>query len=259
MVIDGAAAWDWCTVTSYEAEDAEEWARVARLFGELLPPTSRMQYIGDAWSCDEGTAFVGRARQGEKYHYMGVFTGAAAELARQWLQALPHRCTRLDIQRTLPYKFDESLALLRAVRADIEAAGRVHGWVESQEKGKTIATLYIGSWKSDKMIRVYMKAHDQHELLRCELVLRGKTANVGIRADCGAIFDGALEKVPTARLDMFKRGEGAGLNIGRKLTDTDKWLLETVLPIFEKRINSHDADARVAAAYGRALARLTEA
>lgn len=104
-------------------------------------------------------------------HYMFIASGASADSVRGTeLMYYDWKCTRLDIQVTLPS--ERTGRALYDIRECFDVT-RKYTLVESSEGGET---LYIGSRKSESFWRYYKKQELGDDVYRLEVECKGKKA-----------------------------------------------------------------------------------
>lgn len=107
--------------------------------------------------------------------------------------------------------------------------------------------VYIGSRSSQRFLRVYDKAREtgiDGQWTRIELVTRDSyAAALGESIVINGLPDatrGMIRQVADPPLDWWQEAVSGGAAesppVGRKVTDTDRWLIETVLPVLERRL-----------------------
>lgn len=193
-------------------------------------------------------AFFGTGIQKGVLHHILQISGAISdEMAeRSFLDDSDKNCSRIDLQITCPGSMD----MWRF--ADRKKQGKRN--VQYMEK-KGLATVYIGSFLSDKLVRVYMKSK---HMLRFEVMYKGRRAmpmwealqmaqisrvTIGqfLRYELQSLNDHTLDAIfahPLATFDPLKPP-----TLGKLQTSTEKWLRDTVMPVIAKYANSHDANA----------------
>lgn len=144
-------AFDWLTCGSFDARDKQRYIRALDNILLSKGDSKLMQYYGESW----GEGFVGQAEQNGRIHTLCKVSGAAAERAFWMLKEYAtHETswTRLDIQLTIPlpdwYVARELADYLRLIQ---------RRKVELYESSGGLDTVYIGSRKSAKYWRIYVK------------------------------------------------------------------------------------------------------
>lgn len=193
---------------------------------------------------------------------MAILLGLPHEEMIAYIAANGFRVTRLDFAIDVYDPDADPLELLRAWRSGNLTSGarQVANYTSSKfdadAKLHDAGTVYFGSRSSDRQLRVYDKASQMGKSgnwTRIELVVRHERANAllsamishGIRyAGQAAIRD----YVNYDRAHWWNRAtQGIAVPIqpvGRKITATEKWLRDVVLPVLdrtlEERISAGD-------------------
>jgi len=155
--------------------------------------------------------------------------------------------SRLDIAKDLRGQQND----LKAVYASFEkkehtgTARKIREWHDT-DGGQTI---YIGSPKSDKQVRVYDKANEQGlkneywyrlELQCRRLVARSTAYHLAQQDNWGAVMDNVvLHMVDLPHVDAWKaffsdNNPEIGTPLLEKQTDREKWIMTQVLPAVAK-------------------------
>lgn len=252
---------DWFTVTSFERSFRDYWREEIAALDDAGEPTQAKKlrrYLGENRAYATGHVFLGDMEQIQGQHYAAIMEGEAADLMRRHvrfsLENHNARITRVDIQATILRPGDWSQVRLFN-RVDRFSVGADIQHSEDKTYGR-LYTVYIGSKKSDRFVRVYEKPVDGAVCLRFELQLsHGQAESFGMKWHRGRIseqnvFSGALEWCGDKKLEDTFRSIVEGYKgmlppYVRKETDTDKWLLETVLPVLGRRLFAHDASDQV--------------
>ena len=155
--------------------------------------TSRQQGYNGVMTKGEGSVFFGTKQlDDERDHYMLRCSGGAAERA---FYVLPDnkdtgiRCTRIDLQITIPIEADWDYSA-RRLRDSLESAkfrrrGSRPG-LTLLENADGLDTIYIGSRASGRLIRIYVKPTDYESCLRLEVEFKGDLAQAAYHAlKCG--------------------------------------------------------------------------
>lgn len=255
---------DWVTATAWDGtRQGELLVNVVESLEGVRSASAVRGYKGYTVAVEgAGTAFLGHCLNNSKWHIMATFSSALAQFVADDLGAIDGlNVTRIDIQRTRPFPYKKASALLKRMRSQYEEAGVSVGWVESTQRmaegNVKMSTLYLGSWNSAKMWRVYMKETMGGGALRAELVLKGKYAAAAWGKIKGSVYQGELERMGGLIESEFWTDEvPEKLIIGRRLTDTERWLLDTVLPVLDRVLQQGGGrSAEVAAAYAEILDR----
>lgn len=241
---------DWLTLTTF---DQETWESFKDNLGDpgQCRFQKRLQYRGLA---NLAGVFVGTGQQKQMDHGMIQVSGPGANETGQVLRGADRvRCTRIDIQITVPGKLD---AIGAGLDIRSEFGNRVSVDILS---GNTGDTLYIGSWKSDRFWRVYQKTET---LVRFEVVLKGDNADAAwAMIRIGGNFDQVTAALLVGEISRSKplsfvpgcseaheaallvsEGCEERVTTSRKESDTVKWLRNSVDPAIYKLLNSHDPD-----------------
>jgi len=206
----------------------------------------RIGYVGKTWEFPQGvgssypgTLFYGERNwkdtdwgllvaSGESAHNLMHFIWLSDEL--QWHET---RCTRLDVQITIPWPehpfYLRHLVLTGGVKASV-----VHGISEGDEWAET---LYLGSRSSPVLVRAYRKRIDDssHDWLRVEVEYKRQASK---RLFQEIVSDGRVanwfqpveERCPSLyeMIDPYLRDDPGKPVIQREQGNTIKWLSTTV-------------------------------
>lgn len=260
-----SALLDWLTVTSFEDEFFKYWEkRLDGLVSEGDTKESRvLQYDGYMYALPGGTAFLGTAIQKGIYHYMLRLSGYAAEENKEPVYSQARqgyaKATRVDLQVTVekPGKWSQWDLLGR-----LKDAGRTTGWVESKSFGDAYETVYVGSRKSERFTRIYVKKSGKTMLLRYETEYKGRRARAVLKALARTETPARFlrhELRKTTRDSMLielyepslsgARPLNIKLAVESSVEKTEGWLIGQVLPAFTRHINDHAASGRALAAF----------
>lgn len=263
---------DWYTLTSFEPTGWQFWRSIFDGLGadEIDGNTGRLMYTGTLWSMKNGTSFLGSGYQDGKEHIILQVSGKLAQdtfmqAAKKPLAEAWARCTRIDLQITQyrPTEWDQWRLFNR-----LKKVGRNVNYVSSMTgpNRTELATIYIGSRYSKRMIRIYEKSAENQVYLRLEAELKGAVAHKTAKAltiEPDKIHEYLLGEVqamlePKSEREFSQYLGGLPLRengVVVKLEDrTEKWLLRQVLPAFTKYINQHDSNMRVLISYSDAIA-----
>lgn len=248
---------DWVTMTSWHEGFWGYWRSIAEHLQKKTREQSRLNYHGHGVKTGEGTLFVGEGVQKGREHYImqvgGELSGSVISKVAHAYESYSSRVTVIDLQITIPHPDDwkqESLLY------NILSTGRIAGWAESQDrKAGRLQTVYIGSWQSDRLIRVYVKLTEGDEkLLRFEVHYKGLRADAAARA---IMFDGVtvrqiliaeVQRNGSDYLEPFEAalGNGAPYHVRVKqrssLSKTENWIRTTVIPALNRYANNSSAD-----------------
>jgi hypothetical protein len=254
---------DWLTLTSYRDKLAQ---RGTAVLAGMPDPFARKVICYDGLAADgvDGGCFVGTGEQNGRYHCMLQLSGALADRLGPMLIGGHEvgegvgNISRIDLQVTIPEQLDLD-ALAAALVGKIRSQVTIYRTLQGGQVGDT---LYIGSPKSDKRIRIYHKAGGT----RCEVQYRRDYAasvaamikDTGcwtvqnilaglLRGELRDIYDASwdaakiIEPIITV-LEAWHDGysERPESN-GRAVGDTERWLRRTVMDamIRECRINEN--------------------
>lgn len=263
---------DWLTVTSFEMDLG--WPLLESIYDELESSkqtldAKRMQYLGKASHFENGDLFIGQAEQNGRFHLMLQCSGDVSEivyeklrygLSEGWL-----RCRRIDLQITIlqPEDWSQWRFFNRVKRS-----GRIPGWHESHaQDGTELATVYVGSRKSNKLLRVYQKWAESLLLLRYEVEYKGRKAeSIGKELARGnfereQMLMFHVQQLGDNQLSAYIEPKLAGVidpaepKAVQTEGNTIKWLKESVYPAFVRVINDHSAGGDVAELFIDALRR----
>lgn len=251
MIIDAPAV-DWLTFTTYENDyylGWKDWQR--KLTGEQKTGKIRM-YDGE-WI---GSSFVGEGRQGSRPH--GLIRVSGTESNQAFIDLLEvgyDKCTRLDIQFTTPLPSGYSA---RQFADDLRSGqqGEYQRSIELYENGDGFDTVYVGSKKSDRFARFYVKEADDQRYLRFEIEHKNawaqivaKSLQVGNACMAGVMLD-FLDtiKVDDSQSVIIKFRDlldstKAGLINPRTISDNNStmiWIYEQVTPALLRMLHDHE-------------------
>lgn len=277
LVLVGGAACDWLTLTTFDEKEyiAMQAYTVSADSMRRMPirEATRMQYrgfSGDGW-------FVGEGRQDGMPHYMMQASGVRAQDCLRYALQFHERgglvkCTRIDLQCTSSSSFADDLpAIAEAIRSHPAGAFGGRGprpkvtYFSSEDSQDT---LYIGSRKSPRFWRFYNKPVSNELRLRAELEAKGWLSEAIWTELCEAgmfrvkqILGREVSSLPNEIREMTRDVWSAHADLDRtakpvedltKVIATQKWLMECVLPAFERIIHT-EAGQEVRAEYLRAL------
>jgi len=118
-------------------------------------------------------------------------------------------------------------------------------------------TVYIGSRQSMQMLRIYDKGKQQRiatDWVRIEIEVKGEKADRLLEAMLReGVYDAGCEAIRLfAKFDTdwyanaLEGWADVDLSVGRKVTDWERWVRETVIPNFERAVRADTAGAREA-------------
>lgn len=244
---------DWLTLTSFGDDLYRQFMKPYEWISQF-ETVKRMQYDGRQY----GSLFIGTAVQhGRKHNLVQVSGAAADEYVGQWSNDDNVRCSRIDVQVTC--KAANGMDMF-ALAERQKGKGRLVGFIESGG----LATVYIGSWKSNKFLRIYQKSRN---VIRFEACYKGSKANhfhmhIGAIGDVRKNMRGLLKyELNTLGDDALDRLFGEALYgeaVAPKMTprpesSTEKWILSSVLPALTRYANSHDCDQQIISAIMHAI------
>lgn len=189
-ILIGSVECDYMTLTSY---DKRTRLRLENQLEQIIkgrPRKSarRMQYEG--WS-SEGV-FSGVAVQRGVLHYMAVASGIEAAYLLSRMQALAGweqaSCTRIDLQFTRPrFRSDDALSTLgKLIREELQRNVKEDNKRPKvqiiDKEGIYDETVYIGSRKSDRYMRIYDKPQAEELYIRIETEFKGQLAEMVFRS-----------------------------------------------------------------------------
>lgn len=196
------------------------------------------------WKHSLGETFAHPGRN----HMLFEMTGGGCERLREErlekyvLKTFAERITRLDL--AIDWKTDVMPSLFR----NLAEFGRFksHSFVKSHHG----ETLYIGSRKSSRYLRIYKykPPHPRHELLRFEFVFRKDHAKhiaselVSTRYDYASLARQSL--CDFGMWTLAAMIEGGSFDIGYQKTGTKKagtvaWLITQVAPAFQRLVKDN--------------------
>jgi len=172
------------------------------------------------------------------------------------------QCDPLEVYETWEKK--ELITTARSLNpvftATVDKDGRVH----------RASTVYIGARESDRFVRIYDKGAKEkttYPWTRIELVLRDDRANYAaqemVRTEPGNVgrylLQNFLKGGPDWLQDAISGDTTYVQGPGRKQTKTQEWLLNTVLPTFQReaRDRARVGDFTLTEAYQKAIQEIT--
>lgn len=175
-------------------------------------------------------------------------------------EQLEGRVTRLDLAVDFTREYVPPAWFLDAWNAGrIKTPARTIHEYTSQTDGEKATTVYIGAPSSDRQLRIYDKGKQMktsYPWTRAELVLKGERANLAHKA----ILEHGLAKVVKAAFLDYVVVMGIPAwsefiddddlpvmhTVGRKQTDTKRWLIDVVMPVLEREVQAdlekHDTE-----------------
>lgn len=247
---------DWVTLTSFHEWFYPYWSALIDSQGKTRD-MRRIGYAGRGLDTGNGSIFVGQGTQKGKDHYIMQMGGENShdtlyKVAESYER---HMCrvTVFDLQVTVPEPEGWSqFELLKRM----EEAGKLTGKAESRDKDAgRLETIYIGSWQSDRMIRVYVKLTAGNErLLRFEAHFKGLRADAAARSVMfnkvtpRQILLAEVQRLGTAHLPQFESCLSGVVPHHVKVKQkssrakTEGWIRQTVIPALARYANAKDAD-----------------
>jgi len=216
----------------------------------------RMQYTGELFHNEEGTAFIGSGDQGGTEHHLIQVSGLMADtlfpIFAHPLKTGKAKCTRIDLQITVEYDRESwsQSDLFDVLRS--RNPGRSVSYVESQSgpAGSKLATVYFGSRKSDRFLRIYEKMG-----LGEDVYLRFEVEYKGARANTVASWIDEKGPKPILANEIARTGykliadtfaiPGPVFNpkLIKPEPQTLKWLREQVAPALDRVLNDHNVNS----------------
>lgn len=247
---------DWITVTSWNEEDFSHWKRWQNRRGEKITEGKIKMYSG-FWS---GASFVGQGFQGNKKHFMIKVSGDDSKSVFHEIWSPGVKATRLDVQITkeLPENYSARKFVDSLRSGDW---GNYKRDLQLIENSDGLDTVYIGSRKSERFARVYVKNTLEGNFLRFEIENKKDLADYIARAyytDQNVLSSVLFDFISSLPLDSEGVLQGfldlisdvrSGIVIPRKVIsadDTYSWLIDTVGPVIWRYLNDHDRGAELA-------------
>ncbi len=183
------ALYDWLTITTFDLhivlELEKRFDEITRNERVTERVERRLQYESITRMCDGGSFFVGHGEQQGLSHWMIQISGELAHAFRPTLARIrePWRFSikRVDLQITIDMPDEWSqFRLLTALKE----RGYKIGWEESRGKTGALETVYIGSRRSERYTRIYVKETANHgRLIRFEVEYKRRMAENVINQD----------------------------------------------------------------------------
>jgi hypothetical protein len=246
MIIESPAL-DWITLSyPYTTEGQHVLFDVANQVGVRKGEARRIGYQGYVYEFprleappDKGTLFHGERTWKGKGWSLLIAPGESAHwlLEHLWQTDLmlwsAARCTRLDVQITIPWPewlfYLRNLTLTQDVKASV-----VHGL---DEKSAWAETIYLGSRSSPVMVRAYRKRVDEHgrDWLRVEVEYK-REASKGLfwtllgERHVGNWFEPVLSRCEElyAMIEPYLVDDPDRPKVHRVVGNTWRWLSTTV-------------------------------
>lgn len=247
---------DWLTFTTWENTVFNAWQDWQQTIQGDQKTGKIRNYEGE-W---KGSSFIGEGRQNNKAHGMVRVSGSESHKAYFDLMRCGYaKCTRLDLQITLDLPENYSA---RKFADDLRSdqTGDCQRSILLMENSDGLNTVYLGSRKSDRLARFYIKAvgdpGQEERFIRFEVEHKGEWARVvsenlsNGNADISGILLDFLDSIEVddsqgiiRKFKDFLNGIKAGLTISREIRDDNKtftWILEQVTPAMIRLLNDHD-------------------
>lgn len=257
MIINASRV-DYLTLTSFTKHD-EMLASFADLYRlEHANEVKINGYSGHQW---EGL-FFGTGRQKDRPHYILKASGDSAHDILWRTGKLMVKCTRIDLQVTIPRPVNFEPLKLYDILASIDTEWPSRRLVPTIIKsGDGFDTIYVGSRTSDRFARIYIKADykGRPDYLRFEMEFKGlmaeavRDAIVEDRATAKTILRAEVRRLPFAASralrafdkvlegDMTKIRPEAVYGQNRTLD----WLENQVEPTIFRMLHSHEHGDRM--------------
>lgn len=249
---------DWLTLTTFYHEALLWW-----LYDGFAPESSRreekrMQYSGSATQ----NLFWGTGVQNGDQHAMLQASGEIADRVLWLANDDRLRCTRIDLQVTidLPKGFSSRDLYDGLVHRDADWDGRRKA-ISIVQSGDGLDTVYIGSRKSDMLMRIYVKpdAAGYASYIRFECEYKGDKADgvyksiVGGTHTIANILSFELQRLPALEFGLstlfWEPLRATGKMPSPKTvpgqSDTIDWLLRQVEPAVIRLLHDHEHGGRM--------------
>lgn len=262
---------DWFTVTSEDNHVYNLFADVLDGCGDVRE-AKRMQYNGRVGYFTDGSLFVGSGTQKNRNHNMIVITSGLAhrlwKLVKTAVREFYAKTTRIDIQITIPDPHKENDGQWKLFNR-LKRNGRQVGWVQSMDKDwGELSTIYVGSMKSQRLVRIYMKPAENMNL-RFEASFKGYQAkSLGIQLSLGRmkaeeVLIGMVQwcdkNSDDTVLTQFSKAVGSYQpnlpKYEKRATNTERWFTNTVIPSLTRYVNSDDYDPNIIDLFEKAIRR----
>ena len=247
---------DWLTFTSWDINDFICWTYwLKKQSGEIREGKIKM-YSG-FWV---DSSFVGQGLQGNKNHYIARVSGEFSNSVYHDLWSQNVKATRIDVQITkkIPDNYSARKFIDSLRSGDWGTYERDLQLIENSDG---LDTVYIGSKKSDRFARVYVKNSLEGKFLRFEIEYKGDWANTISQSfhDDQYVLSSVLfdfinsipldsEGVLQEFLDLISDVK-SGISIPRRVISEEStytWLIEQVSPVIWRYLNDHDRGADLA-------------
>lgn len=250
---------DYLTLTTFHnpaAQAIADWIAAQAKREEIKQ--KRMQYEGTTFICEEGTCFVGVAEQSDgRWHALiqcsGMWADSVFAFAQRYIVRKMVRCTRIDVQVTIPHfqrhNQNHMEALAYMLRSQVDRPVSYHESFSGPASSK-LSTVYVGSRKSDRFVRIYEKMGlGEDVFLRFEVEYKSPRAqvvaeNLGADADRPGILLYEIDRISADVLyDFRQRVDGAEAwnpIVVKPEPATAKWLRTQVAPALDRFLNDHN-------------------
>jgi len=260
---------DWLTFNnpiSYEVQSMVHWERVVKqkaITDAILLLRSGGLFVGSLETVKPRPPFT-EAHQhietGTRLSFSHKFDKTHIEISGKGCKTIHEQegFNRLlnDVRQGVT-RLDYAVDFLSNVCPKEFATAGYSGNIKTQSiiESETGTTVYIGSWKSDRFLRVYRykKPHPRYRLLRCEFVFkRGYTKPVidkyligGHSALMEAITNAWKFRHPLWTQSIMTPEEAQqaiGWERERKVSNTMQWLENTVIPSIKRMVQEGEID-----------------
>lgn len=252
---------DWLNLTSFSESDFEHFDVYFNEVAALFEPEQRNQSIRGykgriLLPLDGGSVFLGAAVQNGKPHFLLSIAGYLADAALLY-DFGSAKCSRIDLQLTFPKPENYSARLLKdELKESVAEAGNQEVRKVSLVENDGDDTIYIGSRKSERFTRLYVKELDDGKYLRYEIELKGRIA----RSAYNKVLADPTSKAAILRFEWEKHkgitnhawnelgrnlaeSEAMEVNPGRPVSTNEtrlRWYLNQVFPALDRDLNDHD-------------------
>lgn len=236
--------------------------------------TQRMQYLGETFVSDNGSAFLGQAMQKQRPHWIHQISGALAAAAFDEFRADLHEpdtrinVSRIDVQLTVAISQDEwsQFAFFRRMKARFKNGPAVQYFESKSPAGQgMLATVYVGRRTSDRLIRVYEKLGMGDDVfLRFEAEYKGALARGVARQmiddedSASGVLLWELERLDDDELRAYFSGIAGGayaIRPKRIVVKTSRYnyIHQTAIPAIRNALAQHEGADDIALELGKIL------
>ena len=251
---------DWLTLTAFDANETIRLANISGKYGTGEPQVQKiLGYSGRQWR----GIFFGVGVQNDMRHVMLRASGEVADTVMEELVGYGSgRCTRIDLQITvyLPLSYSARLLADRLRMTKWKHYKRMVELIEGNPAG--FDTVYIGSRKSERFIRIYVKKAGVSKYLRFEVEYKGDFAQGvydticarGKEAVCATLAQevNELPEVTFPGMETIRERiavyEATRIPRVERVPDDNPslmWLLRQVDPAIRRLIHDHDTGVDV--------------